>query len=83
MQVIKINPDKCKLCFACVRVCPANAIKTKEDSCEIVPERCIGCGSCLRICPYDAIRDLDAKKEVSALISSGENVVAICDQSIS
>ncbi len=83
MQVIKINPDKCKLCFACVRVCPANAIKTKEDSCEIVPERCIGCGSCLRICPYDAIRDLDAKKEVRALIRSGENVVAICDPSIS
>ncbi len=83
MQVVKINPERCKLCYACVRVCPAYAIKTNEKSAEIIPERCIGCGSCLSVCPYYAIKDLDAKKEVTALIKSGAKVAAICGPSIS
>jgi iron only hydrogenase large subunit-like protein len=83
MQVIKIKPERCKLCYACIRVCPSNAIQIKDNAAEIIPDRCIGCGSCLSVCPYYAIKDLDSKKEVSALIRSGEKVAAICAPSIS
>lgn len=83
MQVVKIDPKKCRLCYACVRVCPANSIKINETACEIVPERCIGCGSCLRACPYDAISDFNSKQLVKELIRKGEKVVAICAPSIS
>lgn len=83
MQVIKINPDKCKLCYACIRVCPSNAIKIVNNAAEIIPDRCIACGSCLTVCPFSAIKDLDSKREVSAYIRSGVKVAAICAPSIS
>ncbi|HON18096.1 MAG TPA: [Fe-Fe] hydrogenase large subunit C-terminal domain-containing protein [Salinivirgaceae bacterium] len=83
MEVVKVRPERCKLCYACIRVCPAYAIKANDKTAQIIPERCIGCGSCLSVCPYYAIKDLDAKREVKNLIKSGAKVAAICGPSIS
>jgi len=83
MQIVKTIKDKCKLCYACIKVCPADAIKITEGHAKILPDRCIACGSCVRICPYDAIEYLDAKKTVRGLLKSDEEVIATCAPSIS
>lgn len=42
---------------ACVEVCPADCIETKEDRNQyyIDPERCIDCDLCVTVCPVNAI----------------------------
>ena len=47
-QIIRIEPEACILCYACVRECPAMAIEVKAnvDHVSILPNRCIACGSC-------------------------------------
>ncbi|MFO7862471.1 MAG: [Fe-Fe] hydrogenase large subunit C-terminal domain-containing protein [Salinivirgaceae bacterium] len=83
MQIVKTIKDKCKLCYACIKVCPSDAIKVTDGHAKIIPERCIACGSCYRVCPYDAIEYLDGKKTVRGLLQSDEEVIAICAPSIS
>ncbi len=83
MQIVKTIKDKCKLCYACIKVCPADAIKITEGHAKILPDRCIACGSCAQVCPYDAIEYLDGKKSVNGLLKSDEEIVAICAPSIS
>lgn len=83
MQIVRTIKEKCKLCYACIKVCPADAIKITEGHAKILPDRCIACGSCVRICPYDAIEYLDGKKTARGLLQSDEEVVAICAPSIS
>jgi ferredoxin len=48
-----IEPEKCKKCYACVHVCPVNAISK-----ELVFDRkiCINCLCCFEVCPYKAIK---------------------------
>src|SRR5574344_484908 len=58
-----IDPEKCKGCTACARVCPANAITgTVKMPHEINQELCIKCGSCYEKCKFNAISI--KKKEV-------------------
>ena len=45
--------DKCVGCFACLSLCPVNAIKYEEDyySCNAIKtDRCIRCNKCLNVC---------------------------------
>ena len=41
----------CKNCYACVRVCPVNAIEIKNEQARIIQERCIVCDQCFNACP--------------------------------
>lgn len=45
------NKGNCKNCYACVRVCPVNAIEIKNEQARIIGERCIVCEECSRACP--------------------------------
>ncbi len=83
--LFKIITQKCIKCYACVRICPVKAIKVDEntESPSIVPERCIGCGSCFRACSPAAIIYRSSIDETKTLLQSSNNVVAICDPSIS
>lgn len=54
---IRIQPEKCKKCSLCAKVCPVKAItgEVKKTPYEINPELCIKCGACMEKCPTDAI----------------------------
>jgi ech hydrogenase subunit F len=54
---IHFDREKCTLCGACARICPANAIVVNRDAKTIDynPFRCIYCSSCVEACPFDAI----------------------------
>ncbi len=51
-------PDLCTGCFACMNICPANALVTErtEDG-RIIPkkdtQRCIQCKACSEVCPQN------------------------------
>jgi ferredoxin len=83
--LVFIEEDKCKVCYACVRICPVKAISLQPsgDYPFIQPEKCIGCGSCLEVCHPGAIKYYDSKPAVNELIKSDKKVVALVDPSIS
>jgi iron only hydrogenase large subunit-like protein len=83
--LVFIEEDKCKVCYACVRVCPVKAIELRpsSDIPYINPDKCIGCGSCLEVCSPGAIKYYDSKPAVMNLLGSDHKVVALVDPSIS
>jgi NADP-reducing hydrogenase subunit HndC len=53
---VKINPDICKSCGICAKICPATCIKgEKKVPYEIDQSRCLKCGACIEKCPFKAI----------------------------
>ncbi len=83
--LVFIVEDQCKVCYACVRVCPVKAIELRpsSDVPYIQPDKCIGCGSCIEICHPGAIKYYDSKPAVNELIKSELKVAALVDPSIS
>ena len=50
------KPEKCTGCFACMNICPRDAIVCKTDSYgktvpDILQDKCIECGMCTNVCP--------------------------------
>lgn len=82
--VLYINDEKCRNSYACVRVCPVNAIEVKphKEHPFIVPGRCIGCGLCYVSCTPLAIEFRDSLEEVKLLLSSDRKTAALIDPSI-
>jgi iron only hydrogenase large subunit-like protein len=85
LPLVTINESLCRMCYACVRVCPVKAIRMTEGdkTPRILPERCIGCGLCVEACSPGAISVRDSRQEVRSILASGDQVVAITDPSIS
>jgi NADH:ubiquinone oxidoreductase, NADH-binding (51 kD) subunit len=51
-----IDPDLCKGCTLCSRVCPNSAITGKvKEAHYIDPNKCIKCGACMEKCKFGAI----------------------------
>lgn len=51
---MKVEPDRCIRCGACVGVCPSDAIEATDG--YVRPnKRCTECGVCERVCPMGAI----------------------------
>ncbi len=51
-----IDPELCKGCSKCARICPVNAISGEiKKPYTIDPEVCVKCGSCVDACPFGAI----------------------------
>ncbi len=75
-KLISTVPNRCRVCYSCVRECPVKAIKIVNGQAEILTSRCIGCGSCFLVCSQGAKAILDTKPAVQALLESGEEVIA-------
>ncbi len=53
-SIVKTIKEKCRVCFTCVRECPAKAIRIIDGQADVMGERCIGCGNCVRVCSQKA-----------------------------
>lgn len=53
---MKIDPELCIACEACLPYCPMGVISMKNDVAVIDEEECVDCSVCLRskVCPVDA-----------------------------
>ncbi|MFO7872938.1 MAG: [Fe-Fe] hydrogenase large subunit C-terminal domain-containing protein [Bacteroidales bacterium] len=82
-EIIYTVKDRCKVCYTCVRECPAKAIKIIDGQAEIIPSRCIACGNCIRVCSRDAKMFGFSIDKVKQLLYSSQKVAAIVAPSIS
>jgi two-component system NtrC family sensor kinase len=69
--------EKCRMCYACVRECPADAIRILDGQANVIPERCIGCGNCIRVCSQKAKHVSSDIEKTFAMIAAGQAVAAI------
>ncbi len=76
-QLVYTIKELCRVCYTCVRECPAKAIKIMNGQAEVITERCIGCGNCIKVCSQDAKVFLITRTEVKALLQSKERVAAV------
>ncbi len=59
LKKIHINPDLCKGCSKCSRLCPVTAISGKVKEPFVIDQsKCIKCGACLSNCPFKAIEEI-------------------------
>ncbi len=68
--------ERCRVCYTCVRECPAKAIRISGGQAEVISERCIGCGNCVRVCSQNAKQVRNCTDRVKQLLSSGKKVAA-------
>src|SRR5512140_1570124 len=69
--------ERCRVCYQCVRECPAKAIRIADLKAQVLPERCIGCGVCVKVCTQSAKRVVSAVEDVEKLLSGPDHVAAI------
>lgn len=53
---IALSLDKCIGCTNCIKRCPTQAIRVKNEKAKIINDKCINCGMCITVCPYHAFR---------------------------
>ena len=82
MKLISSIKENCKLCYACIRVCPSKAIKIEDAHAQVIHNRCIGCGHCVSVCSPKALIYADSVEQTKHLLKSKNKVVAICGSSI-
>jgi NADH-quinone oxidoreductase subunit F len=58
LKTIFIDPELCKGCSRCSKVCPVGAITGKiKEPFTINKEKCIKCGACIETCAFKAIKE--------------------------
>lgn len=58
LKSIVIDPELCKGCSKCSRICPVGAISGKiKEPFVIDQSKCIKCGSCIDACAFKAIKE--------------------------
>lgn len=51
---VTLDEKKCKGCTNCIKMCPTQAIRVRNNKASIITDLCIDCGECIRVCPYHA-----------------------------
>jgi DNA-binding NtrC family response regulator/ferredoxin len=79
MQVIFTDKNRCRKSYACIRVCPVNAIRVQDDGTVIAQDRCILCGNCVDACSQGAIRMVDTIPAMEECLSSEDPAALLLD----
>ncbi|MCJ7501419.1 sigma 54-interacting transcriptional regulator [bacterium] len=79
MKIITTDKSRCKKCYACVRVCPVNAIRVQEDGTAISHTRCINCGHCVDACSQGAIKVTDTLNRMETILSGQKPTIILLD----
>ena len=74
--------ERCRGCYACVRSCPAKAIKVKEGIARVMDERCVACGYCINICAVGAKQARSDVDTVWQLLGQSSPVIAILSSAL-
>ncbi len=61
---VYLDVEKCNGCTTCLKHCPTQAIRIRDNHAVINQERCIDCGECIRVCPHSAKKAKCQKLEV-------------------
>lgn len=69
--------ERCRVCYTCVRECPAKAIKISNGQAEVISDRCIGCGNCIKVCSQNAKVFRRETEQVEKLLTGHHKVAAI------
>ncbi len=59
-----IDPEKCKACLICLKVCPSQGIDGAKNKIHFInQENCTSCGVCYEVCPsrFDAIMKISGE----------------------
>jgi len=76
LPLVSTIRERCRVCYTCVRECPAKAIRISGGQAEVIAERCIGCGNCVTICSQQAKHVVSSIDEARELLHSGARVAA-------
>ena len=76
-SAIEGGSSDCQTCLACVRACPAAALRVVGGRAEVLHDRCVKCGACVSACGTGAIVVRDDTPLVAALLAGDRPVVAL------
>ncbi|HSW44092.1 MAG TPA: [Fe-Fe] hydrogenase large subunit C-terminal domain-containing protein [Phycisphaerae bacterium] len=76
IPLITTIKERCRVCYTCVRECPAKAIRISDGQAEVLPQRCVGCGNCVRVCSQHAKQMLSSIEQVQELLADPGRVAA-------
>ena len=66
---LSFNSEKCLHCFECVKVCPNNAHKIKDEKHFVDWNSCDLAGKCVEVCPSGALKIIGTNTNVDFIIS--------------
>lgn len=75
INVVSTIKGLCKGCYACIRHCPAKAIKVEDGQATVVWDLCIGCGHCIEVCSRNA-KTIMSSVEITEQILESEKPIA-------
>jgi signal transduction histidine kinase/iron only hydrogenase large subunit-like protein len=76
-QLVTTIGEKCRVCYTCVRECPAKAIQILDGQASVIQTRCIGCGNCVTVCSQNAKQVLSGIEDTEKLLAETTPVAAI------
>ncbi len=76
LPLVQTIKEKCRVCYTCVRECPAKAIRITGGQAEVIQDRCIGCGNCYRVCTQQAKQMRNCAESVDALLKGSVHTAA-------
>ncbi len=77
LPLVSTIKERCRVCYTCVRECPAKAIKIRNGQAEVITDRCIGCGNCIKVCSQNAKIFRKEINKAEELLAGNKTVAAI------